>query len=224
MTGTIRALAGPRRHAGAGVHDGLEAVGRSRPRTPRRRRPRRPRPPAHPDAAADPGRPCGPACGPRTTASCRSPRRPGGSTRSTRWRRDSRARPASRSRSSSRSPAAAAAATAGRTSRSPRPGPGRTSNWDDTDLFESTFDAFDAAGVKVWLQVEPARCDVPMLIELMYQQYGHHSSVIGFGVDDEWYRKDLSRTGKPVTDAEAQAWVARTRGHAARTSSSSSTG
>ena len=63
-------------------------------------------------------------------------------------------------------------------------------NWDDVDLFESTFDAFDAAGVKVWLQVEPARCEVPMLIDLLYQQYGHHSSVIGFGVDDEWYRKD----------------------------------
>ena len=40
-------------------------------------------------------------------------------------------------------------------------------NWDDMDLFESTFDAFDAAaGVKVWLQVEPASCDVPMLIDL----------------------------------------------------------
>ena len=86
-------------------------------------------------------------------------------------------------------------------------------NWDDVDLFESTFDAFDASGVKVWLQVEPARCDVPMLIDLMYQQYGHHPSVIGFGVDVEWYRKDLSRTGKPVTDAEAQAWVAQTRTH-----------
>ena len=84
-------------------------------------------------------------------------------------------------------------------------------NWDDTDLFESTFDAFDAAGIKVWLQVEPARCDVPMLIDLLYQQYGHHPSVIGFGVDDEWYRKDISRTGKPITDAEAAAWVAQVR-------------
>jgi hypothetical protein len=59
-------------------------------------------------------------------------------------------------------------------------------NWDDVDLFESTFDAFDASGVKVWLQVEPARCDVPMLIDLLYLQYGHHPSVIGFGVDVEW--------------------------------------
>jgi hypothetical protein len=83
--------------------------------------------------------------------------------------------------------------------------------FDDIDLFESTFDAFDASGIKVWLQVEPARCDVPMLIDLMYLQYGHHPSVIGFGVDVEWYRKDLVRYGKPVTDAEAQAWVAKTK-------------
>lgn len=84
-------------------------------------------------------------------------------------------------------------------------------NWDDVDLFESTFDAFDTNGIKVWLQVEPASCDVSMLIDLVYLQYGHHSSVIGFGVDDEWYRKDVERTGKSITDAEAQAWVAKTR-------------
>jgi hypothetical protein len=88
-------------------------------------------------------------------------------------------------------------------------------NWDDTDLFESTFDAFDAAGIKVWLQVEPARCDVPMLIDLLYQQYGHHPSVIGFGVDVEWYRKDLAKFGKPVTDAEANVWLADVRSQTA---------
>ena len=87
-------------------------------------------------------------------------------------------------------------------------GPWPSVNWDDIDLFEPVFDAFDAAGIMVWLQVEPARCDVAMLIDLLYQQYGHHSSVIGFGVDVEWYRKDLARFGKPVTDAEAQAWLA----------------
>ena len=84
-------------------------------------------------------------------------------------------------------------------------------NWDDVDLFESTFDAFDASGIKVWVQVEPASCDVPRLIDLVMLQYGHHPSVIGFGVDVEWYRKDISRTGKPVTDAEAQAWVTKTK-------------
>ena len=84
-------------------------------------------------------------------------------------------------------------------------------NWDDADLFESTFDAFYGAGIRVWLQVEPASCDVPMLIDLVYLQYGHHPSVIGFGVDDEWYRKDIERNGKSITDAEASAWVAKTR-------------
>jgi hypothetical protein len=95
----------------------------------------------------------------------------------------------------------------------PQPATGTWPNvvFDDADLFDSTFDAFDANGIKVWLQVEPARCDVPMLIDLVYQQYGHHSSVVGFGVDDEWYRKDLERNGKSITDAEAQTWVARAR-------------
>jgi hypothetical protein len=99
----------------------------------------------------------------------------------------------------------------------PQPATGTWPNvtWDDVDLFEPAFDAFDSAGIRVWLQVEPARCEVPMLIDLLYQQYGHHPSVIGFGVDVEWYRKDLARFGKPVTDAEAQAWVAQVQGHAA---------
>jgi len=83
--------------------------------------------------------------------------------------------------------------------------------FDSTDLFEPTFAAFDAASIQVWLQVEPASCDVPMLIDLLTTQYGHHPSVIGIGVDVEWYRKDLSRYGKAVTDAEAQDWVTRTR-------------
>src|SRR5688572_23952092 len=84
-------------------------------------------------------------------------------------------------------------------------------NWDDVDLFEPAFDAFDANGIKVWLSVEPATCDVPMLIDLLMLQYGHHPSVIGFGVDVEWYRKDLQQYGKAVTDAEAQAWVQQTQ-------------
>ena len=41
----------------------------------------------------------------------------------------------------------------------------------------------------------------------------HHPSMIGFGVDVEWYRKDISRLGKPVTDAEAQTWVLNTTSH-----------
>ena len=118
---------------------------------------------------------CARVCARRTTESRPSRHRRGGSTRSTRWPRASPDRPVSRSRSSSRSPAVAAGTIAGRTSRSRPRGPWPSVNWDDIDLFESTFDAFDAAGISVWLQVEPARCDVPMLIDLLYQQYGHHS-------------------------------------------------
>jgi hypothetical protein len=98
------------------------------------------------------------------------------------------------------------------------PNPNPTMNWpnvvfDTSDLFEASFDAFDANGIKVWLQVEPANCDVPMLVDLLMTQYGHHSSVIGFGVDVEWYRKDLSTNGKAVTDVEAQSWATKVRSY-----------
>ena len=88
----------------------------------------------------------------------------------------------------------------------------------------ATEGRLDAAGIKVWLQVEPARCEIPMLIDLLDQQYGHHSSVIGFGLDDEWYRKDISRTGKSITDSEAAACVAQVRTKNLIISSWSSTG
>jgi hypothetical protein len=83
--------------------------------------------------------------------------------------------------------------------------------FDSTDMSEADFDAFDLAGIKVWLQVEPSACDVPMLIDLLMRRYGHHTSVIGFGVDAEWYLNRSYRNGKPVTDAEAQAWVQKVR-------------
>ena len=98
------------------------------------------------------------------------------------------------------------------------PNPAPETTWpdvafDSVDLFEPAFAAFDDNNIQVWLQVEPARCDILMLIDLVMLQYGHHPSVIGFGVDVEWYRKDIDRFGKPVTDAEAQAWVAQTTSH-----------
>jgi hypothetical protein len=97
----------------------------------------------------------------------------------------------------------------------PNPQPGRVwpnVTFDANDLYAPAFDAFDAAGIKVWLQVEPASCDVPMLIDLVMSRYGARPSVVGFGVDVEWYRKDISRDGKAVTDAEARDWVTRTAG------------
>ena len=35
--------------------------------------------------------------------------------------------------------------------------------------------------------------------------------MIGFGVDDEWYQNKTYRNGKPITDAEAAAWVTQVR-------------
>ncbi len=83
--------------------------------------------------------------------------------------------------------------------------------FDATDEFGPDFTAFDTAGIKVWLQVESSACDMSMLIDLVFKQYGNHSSVIGFGVDDEWYQNKSYRYGKPITNAEAQAWVTKVR-------------
>jgi hypothetical protein len=79
--------------------------------------------------------------------------------------------------------------------------------FDTADEFGPAFTAFDTAGIKVWLQVESSGCDMSMLIDLVFKQYGNHSSVIGFGVDDEWYLNKQYRYGKPITDDEANAWV-----------------
>ena len=52
-----------------------------------------------------------------------------------------------------------------------------------------------------------------MLIDLVLTQYRHHPSVIGFGVDVEWYQIATHDEGKAVTDAEAQAWSERVRSY-----------
>ncbi len=83
--------------------------------------------------------------------------------------------------------------------------------FDAADEFGPAFSAFDIAGIKVWLQVESSGCDMGMLIDLVFKQYGGHPSVIGFGVDDEWYQNKSYRNGKPVTDAEATAWLAQVK-------------
>lgn len=73
------------------------------------------------------------------------------------------------------------------------------------------LDAFDGAGIDAWIQVESSGCAMSMLIDLVLRHYGSHPSVIGFGVDDEWYLNKQYQVGKPITDAEAQAWVEQVR-------------
>ena len=81
------------------------------------------------------------------------------------------------------------------------------------DMNEQTLDLFDQNGFKVWLQVEPANADMVKLIDLVLSQYKHHPSVVGFGVDVEWYKSDGSPVGTPITDAEAETWVKTIRAH-----------
>lgn len=52
---------------------------------------------------------------------------------------------------------------------------------------EATLNYFDANGIKVMLQVEPGLADLPTLMDIVMQKYGHHECVIGFGFDIEWY-------------------------------------
>jgi hypothetical protein len=81
------------------------------------------------------------------------------------------------------------------------------------DANEAALDLFDELGFRVWLQVEPGHAPIEELIHLVLGRYGHHPSVIGFGVDVEWYRSTTKPEGKAVTDAEAKAWLAEVRSH-----------
>lgn len=55
------------------------------------------------------------------------------------------------------------------------------------DKHEKYLSYFDKNNIKVFLQVESGRADMDELIDIILTRYGHHPSVIGFGVDLEWY-------------------------------------
>lgn len=81
----------------------------------------------------------------------------------------------------------------------------------NADYNEPYLDEFDKAGLKVWLQVEPGAADVNTLIDLVMRRYNHHVSVIGFGIDVEWYYRNISPEGRMLTDTEAQQWEQRVK-------------
>ena len=85
--------------------------------------------------------------------------------------------------------------------------------FDNTDFHEPYLDYFDTHGIDVWLQVEPGLADVPTLIDLVLNRYGHHDCVIGFGIDVEWHKQTEHDWGIPVTDEQAQAWESRVKSH-----------
>jgi hypothetical protein len=85
----------------------------------------------------------------------------------------------------------------------------------NTEEYESYFKAFDTTGIKVWLQVEPGFADVLTLIDLAFTKYGHHSCIIGFGIDVEWYKTSSANSyeGAAVTDSEAETWSAKIKSY-----------
>ena len=83
----------------------------------------------------------------------------------------------------------------------------------DEDANEAALTAFDAAGLAVWLEVEPGEADVPTLIDRILERYGHHGAVAGLAVDAEQYRASSFAEGAAVSDAEAAAWRDRVRAH-----------
>jgi hypothetical protein len=82
-----------------------------------------------------------------------------------------------------------------------------------SDKHESYLKYFDAQGIKVWLQVESGFADMSTLIDLVLKRYGHHPSVVGFGVDVEWFNPRGADLNDPVTDAIAQQWDTRVRAY-----------
>jgi len=75
------------------------------------------------------------------------------------------------------------------------------------DRHEAYLTYFDKAGIKIFLQVEPANADMATLIDLVLGRYKRHPCVIGFGVDVEWNKTaDYPNTGQAVDDATARAW------------------
>lgn len=81
------------------------------------------------------------------------------------------------------------------------------------DINEAVLSRFDEQGFHVWLQVEPGNADVDDLIDIVLNQFKHHPSVVGFGIDVEWYKSTNGPEGQPVTDEEAKRWVEKVRSH-----------
>jgi hypothetical protein len=81
----------------------------------------------------------------------------------------------------------------------------------ETDSNEEALRLFDELGFHVWLQVEPGYAPVEKLLRLTLDRYAHHPSVVGVGIDVEWYRSIDPDAGDPVTDDDARAWLALAR-------------
>ena len=66
---------------------------------------------------------------------------------------------------------------------------------------------------RIWLQVEPRFASVDKLLHLILKKYGHHRSVVGVGIDVEWYKSIDPDQGEPVSDALASQWLSIARSY-----------
>ena len=83
----------------------------------------------------------------------------------------------------------------------------------ELDENEAALELFDGHGFRVWLQIEPGHAPVEELIHIVLDRYADHPSVVGVGVDVEWFESTEEPEGRAVTDAEARAWLAAAREH-----------
>jgi hypothetical protein len=84
----------------------------------------------------------------------------------------------------------------------------------ETDKHEPFLNLFDSNGIKVFLQVEPGFAEVDVAMDLVLNRYKRHPSVIGFGIDVEWFKNaKTDASNAVVTDALAKAWEARVKSH-----------
>jgi hypothetical protein len=95
----------------------------------------------------------------------------------------------------------------------PSGGPYTGMSFSATDENEAYLSAFDAAGIKVLLEIESANANIPTVIDLLLTQYSHHSCVAGISIDIEWIRPSSYANGKAVTDAEASTWLTKIKSY-----------
>jgi hypothetical protein len=88
--------------------------------------------------------------------------------------------------------------------------------YEQTDLNEDYLSYFDQAGIKVYLQIEPAHADMHALIDMVLTRYGKHPSLIGFGVDVEWFESEDHPWGRKVSDELARQWESWVKAHESR--------
>ena len=81
------------------------------------------------------------------------------------------------------------------------------------DTNEEYLTRFDKEGFKVYLQLEPGSANIDILIDMVFKRYGHHSCVVGLGIDIEWYEADKYSDGRKVSDSAAISWEVKVKSY-----------